>query len=102
MTYDEQLKDRRWWLTRKVILIRDDYRCTRCGSPNNLQVHHEYYISGNMAWEYPFEALTTLCGYCHTITHGKLDNSSRARGIQSLGSVLVDMVDNQINKMNNG
>lgn len=101
MTYEQQLMDRRWWLTRKVILLRDNEQCTRCGSVRDLQVHHTYYIPGNMAWEYPFEALVTLCRYCHEITHGKLTNASRARGLQSIGCVLRDMVDNEINRINN-
>lgn len=102
MTYEEQLKDRRWWMTRKVILIRDDHKCTRCGSPNNLQVHHLYYLSGKMAWEYPFEALTILCKHCHEITHGLLTPYSRSGNTKSFGDVLRDMLENTINHIKNG
>lgn len=102
MTYEEQLKDRRWWLTRKVILIRDEHKCTRCGSPNNLQVHHLYYTSGKLAWEYPFEALTTLCKKCHDVTHGKLTYHSRSGQTQSICMALIDMVENQLNQIKNG
>lgn len=34
-----------------------------------LSVHHKYYQEGLMAWEYPDEALLTLCWDCHTELH---------------------------------
>jgi len=98
MTYEQQLRDRRWWLTRKVILIRDNNCCTRCGSDFNLQVHHKYYISGKMAWEYPLDALITLCRKCHEVTHGKLTQHSRSFQAQSIQSVFIDILQNEINK----
>lgn len=35
----------------------------------DLNVHHKYYISGKMAWEYKNEALITLCATCHKAEH---------------------------------
>ncbi|WP_033960415.1 hypothetical protein [Psychroserpens jangbogonensis] len=37
----------------------------------DLNVHHKYYNSGKMAWEYDNEALTTLCASCHKEEHLK-------------------------------
>lgn len=34
-----------------------------------LHVHHEYYQSNYFPWEYPDDALTTLCWICHTELH---------------------------------
>jgi hypothetical protein len=34
-----------------------------------LHVHHKYYQSGLLPWEYPNEALTTLCFICHEDLH---------------------------------
>ncbi|NBA84777.1 hypothetical protein GVN16_03355 [Emticicia sp. CRIBPO] len=34
-----------------------------------LQVHHNYYKVGSLAWEYPDESLSTLCWLCHEIKH---------------------------------
>jgi 5-methylcytosine-specific restriction endonuclease McrA len=96
MSYEEQLKDRRWWMTRKVILIRDDNTCTRCGSKHHLQVHHKYYESGKMAWEYPFEALATLCSYCHGITHGKMPE--RTNRMMSFWRIVSDLLENSTNR----
>lgn len=102
LTYEEQLKDRRWFLTRKVILIRDHNRCTRCGTDNHLQVHHLYYTSGKLAWEYPFDALITLCDYCHGMTHGKNAITDRCRSIQSIAMVMSGWIQNEQNKLKNG
>jgi hypothetical protein len=35
----------------------------------NLHVHHKYYQYGKLPWEYPDEALTTLCWNCHEELH---------------------------------
>ncbi|MCP9757033.1 hypothetical protein EGI26_17880 [Lacihabitans sp. CCS-44] len=35
----------------------------------NLHIHHKYYQTGKQPWEYPNEALTTLCWDCHEDLH---------------------------------
>ena len=37
----------------------------------DLNVHHKYYSSGRMAWQYKNEALITLCTNCHKEEHLK-------------------------------
>ena len=37
--------------------------------PNSLNVHHKYYESGKLAWEYPDDVLVTLCRDCHENEH---------------------------------
>lgn len=69
MNYNEQLKDKRWSNKRNKILERDDYNCVYCGSNESLNVHHQYYIKGNLAWNYPNTALITLCNKCHKKWH---------------------------------
>lgn len=65
-TYSELLKDPQWQKKRLDILSRDNFRCCQCGSvKNTLHVHHQYYIKGNMPWEYPDDSLITLCEFCH-------------------------------------
>lgn len=68
LKYQKQLEQPEWKLKRKKILERDVV-CQFCFSIENLQVHHLYYIDGNLAWEYPDEALITLCENCHTDEH---------------------------------
>jgi hypothetical protein len=54
----------------KRVLERDGWRCQKCGSLENLQVHHQIKRSqqGNDA----LGNLVTLCAYCHMGEHGQL------------------------------
>ena len=70
-SYQEQLADARWLRKKNEILERDNYTCTRCGAKSHLNVHHLYYEKGKSAWEYPNDALVTLCRACHEYTHLK-------------------------------
>lgn len=36
---------------------------------NHLHIHHKYYLLNKSPWEYPSEALTTLCWKCHEELH---------------------------------
>jgi hypothetical protein len=67
--YHRSLKSRKWYNFRDKVLSRDGYRCTSCGSEDNLQAHHLYYIDGREPWEYEIEALVTLCEKCHNQWH---------------------------------
>ena len=39
--------------------------------PNYLHVHHKYYIKNKLPWDYPAEALISLCKNCHQEIHDK-------------------------------
>jgi ribosomal protein S27AE len=68
LSYKEKLKDPRWQKKRLEILQRDQWVCKRCGNDKlMLQVHHRYYCNGSDPWEYPNDALLTLCRDCHEI-----------------------------------
>jgi hypothetical protein len=65
-TYFEKLKSPKWQKRRLLIMERDEFKCCRCNdTENNLQVHHKYYTKNTDPWNYPDEALTTLCEECH-------------------------------------
>jgi len=65
-TYREKLLDPRWQRKRLEILQRDEFGCQECGdSETTLHVHHRYYESGKDPWDYPDEALETICARCH-------------------------------------
>ncbi len=72
MTYQELLRLPKWQKKRLEIFNRDEWKCTRCGSPDDiLVVHHLWYPPhGKMPWEVPSEALQTLCERCHSLGHG--------------------------------
>lgn len=71
MIYKEQLQQPEWHKKAALIKLRDNNCCTKCGSYSYLHVHHTYYKHGLLAWEYPDEALTTLCSVCHEELHKK-------------------------------
>lgn len=65
-TYAELLTDPRWQKKRLEILERDHWACQRCQSKSRtLHVHHRYYVSGRLPWEYPGFCFQTLCKECH-------------------------------------
>ncbi len=54
----------------KRVLERDGWRCRRCGSLENLQVHHR--IKRSQQGSDLLSNLVTLCAYCHMAEHGQL------------------------------
>jgi len=60
----------------KRVLERDGWRCGKCGSLKDLQVHHKTRRShqGHDA----LANLVTLCAYCHMAEHGQLSYEKRA------------------------
>ena len=72
--YRNLLKSDKWRSRRKEILNRDNHKCCWCGSSKYLQVHHRYYElypddSFVEPWDYPDNALMTLCKECHEKAH---------------------------------
>ncbi len=50
----------------------DNENSIRWFNIKNLHVHHKYYQIGKLPWEYPNEALVTLCWDCHETLHKNL------------------------------
>lgn len=53
-----------WVELRLRAKLRDGFRCVRCGSRNNLQVHHTKSLKSHR-----LETLETLCRICHQAVH---------------------------------
>ena len=75
-TYEDLLLTPEWKSKRGYILKRDNYKCQWCGKQEQLQVHHKYYSKypNNVKvqpWNYPNDALITLCNECHQKAHKK-------------------------------
>lgn len=67
MTYAEKLKDPRWQKKRLEIFSRDEFTCNSCGCKDKtLHLHHKYYRPKTVIWDYPDDALVTLCEDCHS------------------------------------
>jgi 5-methylcytosine-specific restriction endonuclease McrA len=54
----------------KRVLERDGWRCRKCGSLKDLQVHHK--IRRSHQGHDALANLVTLCAYCHMAEHGQL------------------------------
>ena len=50
----------------------------------HLEVHHKYYVAGKYAWQYPDNALITLCSGCHQEVH----NTEHIPYYNSIGKAL--------------
>ncbi len=65
-SYRSKLLDPRWQRRRLEIMQRDDFACLLCQSEDKtLAVHHRAYLRGREPWDYPADALVTLCDECH-------------------------------------
>lgn len=76
LSYEDLLKCKEWREKRQKILNRDNNKCVYCGDVHNLQVHHKYYSKYPNGfrvypWNYPDDALITLCDRCHKKVHNK-------------------------------
>lgn len=72
--YADLLQRDEWKVRREQILARDKNSCRNCGKTRDsapLVVHHKCYVKGLDPWEYPDEALITLCAECHHEWHQK-------------------------------
>jgi hypothetical protein len=68
--YSLKLKDPKWISRAKEIRKRDGHKCTKCFVDNvELHVHHKYYLLNKDPWDYPDDALITLCPICHSKEH---------------------------------
>ncbi|MCM1070771.1 MAG: HNH endonuclease [[Clostridium] fimetarium] len=72
LSYAEKLEDENWSKKRYEILRRDNCQCRMCGASKQLEVHHRFYIYKADPWEYPNDALVTLCRSCHELVHKTL------------------------------
>lgn len=62
------LNGSKWWdKRRELIFRRDNYTCLKCGTKDNLLVHHR---DGNDRHN-SINNLMTLCQKCHLGLHGK-------------------------------
>lgn len=68
--YQESILRPEWADRSREIKERDNYTCQKCyKKTGGLHVHHKYYVFGRQPWEYPDQALVTLCNYCHSEEH---------------------------------
>lgn len=67
--YNRLLEDQRWKEFRLKVLSERGNKCECCGGTDVLQIHHTFYISGKMPWEYDIKDMRVLCKKCHQRIH---------------------------------
>ena len=67
--YNRLLEDERWKEFRLKVLSERGNKCECCGGTHILQIHHTFYISGKMPWEYDINDMRVLCRTCHQRIH---------------------------------
>ena len=67
--YKHLLEDKRWKEFRLKVMSERGNRCECCGGTHILQIHHTFYISGKMPWEYDIKDMRVLCIMCHQKIH---------------------------------
>ncbi len=94
--WSSAFRDSRWQQMRLRIMERDYWACCACGPKSEnatLNVHHAYYEAGKAPWEYPEDALMTLCESCHTEYHRlqrKIQEAIAAIALEG-GSPIVEL-----------
>lgn len=66
--YQHYLNSEKWRKFRLQVLKKDDFKCVRCGSEYNLQIHH---IDYQRIGKEKIQDCVTLCRNCHEIIHKK-------------------------------
>ena len=67
--YNRLLEDKRWKEFRLKVMSERGNKCECCGGTDILQIHHTFYISGKMTWEYDVKDMRVLCKKCHQRIH---------------------------------
>lgn len=67
--YEHLLKDERWKEFRLKVMSERGSKCECCGGTDILQIHHTFYVSGKMPWEYDIDDMRVLCRTCHQKIH---------------------------------
>ncbi len=72
--YKKYLKSEKWFLKREALFVDRGKKCERCGSKENIQVHHIHYR--NIYFE-NLEDLMVVCKSCHRKIHGIVDKEKK-------------------------
>ena len=67
--YNRLLEDKRWKEFRLKVMSERGNKCECCGGTDILQIHHTFYISGKMPWDYEINDMRVLCKKCHQKVH---------------------------------
>ncbi len=79
------LRTAEWHSRRAQIHARERFKCKECGYTGSLETHHLKYVVNWLPWDYPDDALVTLCGECH----GQLNECGKSPVYELINGKLV-------------
>jgi hypothetical protein len=89
-SWSELCQSEEWYQRKKEIWQLYNNQCAKCQSKDFLEVHHKYYMKDAngrlLPWEYPDEALVTLCRSCHQM-ESNIKKFERHKTLQGLEQV---------------
>ena len=62
---------------REIALTRDGHKCVKCGSTEQIGVHHKDHSGKKENPNHSLDNLTTLCNHCHALEHTEDRDSKR-------------------------
>ena len=66
MVYNNYLKSQEWYILKNLALKYSNYKCSKCGETENLNIHHLNY---NNIGNEEISDLITVCNSCHKEFH---------------------------------
>lgn len=102
-TYSYLLRRQEWINKRNYILTKYGRTCSKCGCAINLNVHHLFYITDALPWEYPDDAFLVLCEKHHKEWHdnyivkviSKNKPKPRKKGVNRKGQKIMNKVNSK-------
>lgn len=83
---DFSYRDKRWWNLRRKALIRDGYRCQRCGAniygKGKSRVDHIVPVRANLQLAYTLSNLRCLCPSCDNKRHWEKGHANSKNRVQ--------------------
>ena len=61
---------------REIVLLRDEYKCTKCGSTNKVGVYHKEQPNDSEEADHSLDNLITLCGTCYSEDYAKHESTA--------------------------
>ena len=82
-----------WPAARRAALVRDRYRCAKCGADNPSELHVHHRMPRSIQVDHSAANLITLCSGCHAALHLNLQVSLARRMIQRWAVRLARVLD---------
>ena len=101
MNYNKFLNSDYWKSVKAMVLARDKYKCTVCGSTLRLEVHHLTYDNHGNEHNHKSD-LITVCHSCHYNIHKDSDLSKEPRMNVKKNKIKKEFIKEELTRWANG